>query len=106
MFSFLKKDKKEPKIEAGEFDLLASVINRLPEQYNFLKAQTTSEFILGSTPNLLMGEFWRTTLLNQSLIKKIEQKDKSFFLKDIKVLNTQSRKLETICLDVEFHKVT
>jgi hypothetical protein len=94
---FFWKNRKKDNFEY-EFLILASIAQRLPAQYVFLKEQINKDFIL-STMDDNSRQFWRRIVYNEKLFAKYEVKGYNFLLKGISVWDKKSSVFVPIELD-------
>ncbi len=99
MFDFFKK-KRATSIQAWERALLKAVVGRLPSKYSFLVNQVSSEILLDSVPNGLLGGNWKRTKLDGSIHDSIINRDLDYRLAGIRVFDAESETFKDVELDL------
>jgi hypothetical protein len=86
MFNLFNKKKR---IKPYDYIFFKTIVDKLPEKYNYLKLQISKDFILDKKPNSLGDKGAYTFLLNANLESKYGNKSfpAFFIIKDIKIWN-------------------
>ncbi len=99
MINIFRK-KKDKNMHEWEYQLLKTIVEKLPSKYSFLKNQINSEFILDSVPNELLKHGWRRVLCNQNLYNVYKNDEINYKLIGITVYDLKGQNYKSVELDL------